>query len=371
MSLVAVINISSASVEGLLMEIGRPKPKIFGSFSAETNPSFVFKADFLEREIKKALEATFKNLAKKAGPKGADEVFCLLASPWYAGQTRILHFSDQEPFEVTPFLINKLKEDEKKLLKDKDLRLVEKEEVKYVLNGYAMENPFGKRTKNFELYLYISFAKKNFMNEVEGLAKKFLKTPAVSFQTASFVGFKGLKSLFCLKDNFLFIDFSEETTEVVLSRDGYLEETASFAQGSHYFVRRLAQALNIPLGEAVSLLGQYEENHLRPEEKQKIDAILEEAKEKWLSLFARVLEGMSGAFFMPQKIFFLASGGFFDNLLSFAGARKFARLGEFSAIKPISQPALVSHFVSRPGLSLPQKNLTAIFALFVNKGNKM
>ena len=68
MSLVAVINISSASVEGLLMETGRPKPKIFGSFSAETNPSFVFKADFLEREIKKALEEiTSKNIRSRNG----------------------------------------------------------------------------------------------------------------------------------------------------------------------------------------------------------------------------------------------------------------------------------------------------------------
>lgn len=369
MSLVAVINISSASVEGLLMETGRPKPRIIGSFSSETKLSFDFKPDFLEREIKKALEITLKVLAKKAGPKGADEVFCLLASPWCAGQTRILHFSDKESFEVTPFLINKLKEDEKNILKDKDLRFIEKEELKYVLNGYAMENPFGKKTKDFELYLYFAFAKKNFMNEIEAMAKKFLKTSAMSFQTASFVGFKGLKSLFCLKDNFLFIDFSEETTEIVLSRDGYLEETASFAQGSHHFIRRLAGALNIPPGEAVSLFGQYGENHLNPEEKPKIEVILQETKEKWLSSFARVLEGMSGTFFMPQKIFFLGlaedSFGIGTKNLPLPGR------GEFSVIQKISQLALSGHFIFSPGSASPQKNLTLIFALFVNKEKRM
>ena len=212
---------------------------------------------------------------------------------------------------------------------------------------------------------------------MEATAKKFLKASVTSFHTASFVGFKELKSLFCLKDNFLFIDFSEETTEVVLNRDGYLEEAASFAKGGYYFIRQLAVALNIPPEEAVSLFGQYEENHLSPEEKRKIDDILKEAREKWLFLFDRALEGMSGAFFMPQRIFFLGGAGFFSGFLSFVGdsfgtgTKKLARLGEFSVIKQISQPALASHFIALPGSAFPQKNLTLIFALFINKEKKM
>lgn len=369
--LAAVINISSAAVEGLLMETGRPKPRILGSFSSETNPAFDFKADFLEREIKKALETTLKALAKKAGPQGPDQVFYLLSSSWSWGQTRILHFADQEPFEVTTFLVSKLKEDEKKLIKNKDWRFIEKEEVKYVLNGYTLENPLGKKTKDFLLYLYLSFAKKNFISEIEALAKRILKTSAVSFQTAPFVGFLGLKSLFCLKDNFLFVDFSEETTEIVLVRDGYPEEMAAFSQGRHSFIRRLASGFNIPIEEAVPLFKQSEENHLSPEEKQKIDNILEEGKGKWLSLFDQALEGMSGNFFMPKRIFFLGSDGFFGYLLGAGETGRFARLGKLSVIKQINQSALASHFVSLPGLTFPQKNLTLIFALFVNKEEEM
>lgn len=45
----------------------------------------------------KTLEEMFVEMKKAGGGVRVDQAFCILASPWYASQTRLVHYNQEVP----------------------------------------------------------------------------------------------------------------------------------------------------------------------------------------------------------------------------------------------------------------------------------
>lgn len=303
--LTALIHIGSGSVSGLLMNIQEnKKPEILTHYKSQANLSSSLEPHFLRREMEKSLKNAVAALAKKAGLQGTESAICLFSSPWYTSQTKLVRLDKKEPFEITSSLIDQLKKEEIKDLRRKEIKFVEKEIMKFVLNGYDIKNPFGKKPKNLNLHFYFSFIKKEIAEKTEEIIKHHLKTPSVKFHTFPFVGFNSLRDLFGLKQGFLFVDFGEELTEIVLSPGNHIEETASFALGSGFFIRRIASSFKLDLPETAAFLNQYQSNHLHQEESRKLELVIREAGTKWSGLFIQALKEMESQGLLPMKMFF-------------------------------------------------------------------
>ena len=164
---IIVFDIGSASIGGAFVNIEPTKsPEII--FSVRRQIPFQEKLNF-ERFLNsmvKTLEEMFEVMKKAGGGVTIDQAYCILASPWYASQTRLVHYNQPEAFTVTEKGLNKLIQKEIGLFRDSKLfshsktgdalpEIMEAKNIQVKLNGYEVRDPFKKRTNKLEVALYI------------------------------------------------------------------------------------------------------------------------------------------------------------------------------------------------------------------------
>ena len=144
---VVIFDIGSGSIGGAFASIdpGRT-PEII--FTTRRDIPFQEKLDFQRflNSMIKELEEMFVVMQKAGGGIRVEQAFCVLASPWYASQTRIVRFSQPTPFSVTDKALSKLLQKEIDLLKASNLfahsrvedqlpQIMEAKNIQVKLNG--------------------------------------------------------------------------------------------------------------------------------------------------------------------------------------------------------------------------------------------
>jgi cell division protein FtsA len=108
--------------------------------------------------------------------------------------------------------------------------------------------------------------------------------------------------------NAVFIDIGGGTTDIAVVRNGGLEGTKMFALGGRAFTKKLAQELGVAFEEAEMLKIKYAEGKLGQDVSAKIEKILEDDCDVWLSGVELSLSEFAEADLLPHK-FFLCGGG--------------------------------------------------------------
>ena len=266
---IVVFDIGSASIGGAFASIDSGKtPEVI--FTTRRDIPFQEKLNFqrfLESMIK-TLEEMFVALEKAGGGVKVDQVFCVLASPWYASQTRLVHYNQPQPFTVTEKGLAKLVQKEIELFRDSKLferskqsdaapEIMESKNIQMKLNGYEVKSPFGKRTNELEVALYISMIPGNIFTSINESIKKFWHLPEVHFSSFSFTAFDTIRDIFADETSFLFMDISGEVTDISLAKDNVLLESISFPAGKNMLIRQLVAAMKTTSGAARTELKMY------------------------------------------------------------------------------------------------------------------
>ncbi len=313
---IIVFDIGSASIGGAFASIDSKKPPEV-IFATRQDIPFQEKLDFqrfLDSMIK-TLEGMFVEMQKAGGGVRVDQAFCVLASPWYASQTRLVHYNQPQPFAVTEKGLHKLIQKEIELFRDSKLfarskvgntmpEIMESKNIQMKLNGYEVKDPFGKKTSELEIALYISMIPANIFKSINESIKKFWHVPDVHFSSFSFTAFDTIRDMFTDEQGFLFMDISGEVTDISLAKDNVLLESISFPAGKNMLVRALITGLKTPPAAAISELKLYLENKLTREHMQRVEKILEDASKEWLVFFEDALLQFAAEFPIPRTIFY-------------------------------------------------------------------
>jgi hypothetical protein len=166
--LVAIFDIGSGSVGGALVRIPQNKkdlPTIIKSTRTDIVNRKEVDFNLFLNDMILALGFTSQDIyqSKLGAP---DEIVCVLASPWYLSETRMIKMSKEHSFVFTKKIVNDLLLNEVELL-DKDFKekyngldslpeIIEHPIVGVSLNGYQVDDPLGKRTKSLEMSMIIS-----------------------------------------------------------------------------------------------------------------------------------------------------------------------------------------------------------------------
>ena len=315
---IIVFDIGSGSIGGSFVSLDSARiPEII--FTTRRDIPFQEKLDFqrfLDLMIT-TLEEMFVAMQRSGGGVKIDGAFCVLASPWYASQTRLVHYTQPTAFAVTEKGLQQLIQKEIALFRSSKLfagstvgdmtpEIMESKNIQMKLNGFEVKKPFGKRVNELEIALYISMIPPNIFKSINGTIVKFWHSPSVHFSSFSFTAFDMIRDVFTEESSFLFMDISAEVTDISLAKDNVLLESISFPSGKNTLIRALVEGMKTNSTVAISEFDMYVNGKSTPEHAAQIESILQDATKEWLSYFEGALSQFATEFPIPRTLFFTA-----------------------------------------------------------------
>ncbi|MBI4059680.1 hypothetical protein HY406_01295 [Candidatus Giovannonibacteria bacterium] len=310
---ILVIDVGTASVNALWVRAARSsQPEIV--FSSRAGLRLLENPDFrsMWRYVKEALLGVIAALKREQKRIPFDLVFVVFSSPWYVSQTRIVKMERLEPFTVSQKLFDDMiseelelfraRSQEKFALSSENISVMERAIMKTSLNGYPVPGPLKKKTRQLELALYASLARKELLEDLENFLEQQFGRVGVKMNSSPLAFFGVLKDMVGPEEGFLLVDIGGEITEISLIQHGIIEEVLTFARGGHFIVRRLASSLGVGLEEALSLLKSKSRGDLKNSLDQKISKVLEEGGEEWFRLFFEALGDLGKSRPLPQTL---------------------------------------------------------------------
>lgn len=375
---VIVFDIGSGSIGGSFVSVDEGKiPEII--FATRRDIPFQEKLNFprfLELMIK-TLEEMFITMQKSGGGVKITQAFCVLASPWYASQTRLVHYNQPESFVVTEKGLNKLLQKEIGLFRDSKLfvrskvgdampEIMESKNIQMKLNGYEVRDPFGKRITELEIALYISMIPANIYKSINESIVKFWHVPNAHFASFSLVAFDLIRDVFSGESSFLFVDISGEVTDISLAKDNVLLESISFPAGKNMLTRAIIEDMKTTAAVAHSELDLYLENKSTKEHAKQIEKTLDSVSKEWLMYFEDALAQLSLEFPVPKTIFYTTDNNvvsWFEKAIGQANFAKFSEEEDKFTVRSLGSEFL-SKFVkaTEPDFQDPFLAIEAIFA---------
>jgi cell division ATPase FtsA len=310
---VLVFDIGSSSVGGALFymeQSGIPKI-IFAVREPITLEADIEPDRFLSLTIK-ALE-TVANKVSKAGVGAPKRIFCVLSSPWYVSQNRIIKLEKNSPFVFTIKLADDLIQKEIELFEadhitkysqaGSPVRAIELKNIKTMLNGYETSQPLNQKTKELEMTIFISMSPESVLSGIEQAIQKHLHFKAIKFSSFAMVSFAVVRDMYPGESDFLLMDIGGEMTDISMVKKNIFRESISFPIGVNFIIRGVSSALGCSIDEAQSLIYLFNDGHAEEGVVERVGLVIKELKEVWLKKFQESLANLSHDISIPATIF--------------------------------------------------------------------
>ena len=269
----------------------------------------------IERHTKKAIRELSEELYKNYPAFKPGVVFVVVSSPWYSSETKVVKVSRKDPFVITKDLLEGVMADEVELFLKKigknssaaaeEMEILDKEIMRFVVNGYPIKNPLKKTTSELSFSIYLSAVKKNFLNNLQETLSHFFGSAEIKIVSEPFALYKILSEMVNSEEGFLVVDVGGEVTEVYLIRNGILEDVKNFSWGENLVVRRLASSMKVELGEALSFFKADNSGDLKEGMSEKIAPAVEGVCTEWQNFLSESLSEMGKNVPLPQTLILL------------------------------------------------------------------
>jgi len=311
--LVLVFNIESSSVGGALFWAqGSGIPKII--FSVQELIAVEDKIDidrFLFLTLQ-SLEIVVKKIYK-VGLGAPARIFCVLSSPWYVSQTRIINLKKNAPFIFTAKLADSLVQKEINLFEEEYLakyinvgnsvRAIEIKNIKTILNGYETSKPLNQKARELEMVLFISLSGEQVLKNIEEAITRHYRFKQIQFSSFALASFTALRDMYSQQENFLLVDIGGEVTDIYMVKKNILHSSVSFPLGCNLLTRGIASSLGCTLDEADSLFSLFKDGHAEETLAKKLAPIISQLKTEWLKKFQESLSNLSNDISIPATIY--------------------------------------------------------------------
>lgn len=247
-----------------------------------------------------------------------DKILVSLSAPWVVQTTSFLQLKNKEPTLITEKLFTALLEqsgsesDTSKRPIPRGSVKIEERLIKSVLNGYETPAPYGMEALEAEFAMFSSFSLPKVIEGITETITHLFHVDRVSFHAFALIAYRALRKMYPEEANFIFVDVSGEQTEISLSSKGVIVETVTFPFGKNHIIRFLKKEANIPPSTAESFFRFYREKSGAGKVLERIEKLLEQAKEDWRSGFAKTLATLSEEVLFPKSLFIIAD----DSVLS-------------------------------------------------------
>jgi len=314
---IAIFDIGSDSVGGAIAKINTKDnfPHIIKSVRSEISFHQGTDLDVLLKNMIMALADSARLLYESKMGK-IDEIFCVLASPWYISENRVIKLSKDHSFLFTEKLANDLitkeiiniKEGYNNKYQDSDnhVELMEYHIMNVLLNGYNVENPVGMKSRQIEMNMIISLTSKTCLDAIKKeFIKKFNDTK-INFSSFMCSSYLAVRDKYISPDSYLLLDVGGEITEVGIVSKGILISSLSFPFGKKTFYRFICTKLDLELRDAKELFNLYISGSLSERRKKKVAPLFDSIEKSWGEAFRQCVNDLPHTLALPSTIFLTA-----------------------------------------------------------------
>lgn len=323
--LMLVLDVRSSSIGGALIRAEKSGvPKIIFSVRENLPNEAATNIDRFLPITLKVLEQVV-NKVFKVGMGVPEQIFCVLSSPWYVSQTRMINIKQGKPFIFSLAMADDVIKKEVEVFKqehlaqfantDNEVRVIELRSVKTMLNGYETHDPIDQKVEEVDMTLFISMSPEKVLAGFEGVVQKYFHHETIKFSSFTMASFAVMYNVFSDQPNFLLIDVGGEVTDISMVKKNVLRESISFALGHNSIIRGVASALMCTEQEASSYLALFNAGHAEEPTARKLEPIINKLKLDWLKSFQESLANLSKDISVPYTIYLSAD----KNLMSFFG----------------------------------------------------
>ncbi|MDQ5901497.1 MAG: hypothetical protein QG580_212 [Patescibacteria group bacterium] len=369
---VAFFDIGSGSVGGsIILASNKSAPTVLSSIRQNLKIKEDLKGETALKEMLSALKEV-ANYIQKDSKMVPDKVYAILSSPWSFASLKNIKRTSTTNFKVTEKFVNDLIQDEienkKKTNSALDV-LIDKRLVDIKVNGYEIENPFGKQVRELSINLFISMSSTYIINAIEDtIMSTYHKN--IKFTSQMFSDFMVVRDIFDNLNDFIILNIDEEFTEVSIMQNDNLIHSSSFPYGKNTLIRKIAKNIGKNTIEAKSLIFAYYNSHLTDKQVNSLSSAIKSANMEWINSLKRIFTGVLTDMVLPEYIFMVtddSSKEWFANLTSMGNFSEFTTTkNDFNVI--IGDSKILKDFCSFALNVLPDDNLT-MQAIFINKIN--
>ncbi len=376
--LVLVYDIGSSSVGGALFEThpGGAAKIIYSIREPITLEDTLDFERFLTLTVK-SLDVLSEKI-NKSGLGAPKKIFCVLSSPWYASQTRIISIDKTEPFLFTEKLATELINKEISLFEEEYLskyaqakektRSIEIKTIRTVLNGYDAPNPYNQSVKSFEMTIFISISPEAVLTKIETTISKYFHRREIKFSSFVMASFVVTRDVFAHLENFLLIDLGGEVTDISMVKKTILRGSISFPAGCNFMIRGVVQNLNCTIEEATSYISLYRDGHAVGTLANKLDPVMVMLKDTWLKQFQESLANLSNDISIPSSIFLAVDKdyyNFFSEIIKTEQFNQYTLTESKFEITPLGTEALAGIATFKDGVL--RDPFIIIEAIYINR----
>ena len=262
-----------------------------------------------------------KSLIKTGDSRKVEHAYFFLGSPWVVSQSKLLKVVRDKSFEVNNTFLSRIISREESFVlhhlsqvaNDTELVICEEKIISTKLNGYPVENIFGKRVRDFEAELFVSFVPKMLIGRLQQLAQK--ETHHDDLIHASLLAlYTFLHESSFRKNDAVCIDIGDAITEVCIARNGAISGIVSFPFGRRQIISEAAKAAGISEQIFTSHIGTARDGHTEAVDSQTLAAV-ESALSSWLTIFGESVSQMMSPVTAPRDALFIRHDSFDDTLV--------------------------------------------------------
>ena len=315
---VAIFDIGSGSVTAGIVRIpGDPNfiPSIIKSARAQIK---IEKDNNISKLLEETLDAiTFSAVElKKMGHWKIDEIYCVLSSPWYVSETRLIKHTKDKYFYFNEKLADELVKEELSKISESFSSKYEKLETKpemiehhimgVSLNGYHTDDPMSKMTKSVEISMFVSISPATFLTKIKNtLEKNFYHSP-VSFSSFMMNTYIGVRDRYIHPTSYILLDVSGEITDVGIVLNGILKASLSFPFGKKTFFKYMCTKMEIELRDAEEIFGLYCRNEISDKYKKEVVPLFKSIESSWGESFREAINTLPRNLVLPNTFFLTA-----------------------------------------------------------------
>jgi hypothetical protein len=328
--IVVIFDIGSGSVGGAIARIpSNPNqiPTIIKSVRADVISREELDFKIFTEDMLDALNSTAKMLydSKIGAPS---KIHCVLASPWYLSETRVVKLARPHSFPFTQKIADEMLEKEIASLKesyDKKYgsiktvpQVIEHNVMGVSLNGYLIDDPIGKRSRSVEMHMAISLSPKSILDKIEKTISNTFHHIPVTFSSFVMSSYLAVREKYVTPDSYLLLDVGGEITDVAIITKGILKASLSFPFGKKTFFKYMCTKLEIETRDAEELFSLYSAGTLSDRKLKKIEPLFQSIENSWGEAFRACIGTLPHTLRLPSTIFLTADAdirGWFMNVV--------------------------------------------------------
>lgn len=314
-----VIDIGSGSVSGAIVKFTERSGVNVIHYVREPIP---YQQDISVTKHLKLMGSTLSIVAHKLRSEGfkklshkdkkavsIDRAFYLFSSPWSASQTRTIKIKESKPIKLTENYLKRIidkQEKEYKIHLSNSGRIIEKKIIQIKTNGSVIEDFYEKSTKNLEIFIFFTVVPEKVLLAVENAVAKTFNIKNIWCHSMSLAAFSTIRNHFPGEEDSLYIDISEEMTDISIIRNNIIETSASIPLGRNHFMRLLIKNLKVSEEIADSMIRMHCLKNNNELAGLKIAVAMDQVAQDWLSAVLKVMDNLNQED-IPNSVFFITT----------------------------------------------------------------